>query len=86
MIPDAAHWVTGGLIPGPSTGRPMGGIGGNEYVGAPLGTTGPSLAGANAGYNGAPQSNGSFTLSPYVQAARAATATRITPNTPAAGY
>jgi hypothetical protein len=46
MVPDAAHWVTAGLIPGPQTGR-MQGVNGGPYAGVA-----PTLAGANAGYGG----------------------------------
>ena len=49
MIPDAAHWVTGGLFPGPGGGRQVG-VNGGPYAGVA-----PTLAGANAGYGGAVQ-------------------------------
>ena len=49
LIPDAAHWVTGGLIPGPGGGKQVG-VNGSAYAGVA-----PSLAGANAGYGGAVQ-------------------------------
>jgi hypothetical protein len=50
MVPDAAHWVTAGLIPGPGGPGRMQGVNGGPYAGVA-----PTLAGANAGYGGAVQ-------------------------------
>lgn len=74
MIPDAAHWVTGGLFPGPGGGRQVG-VNGGPYAGVA-----PTLAGANAGYGGAVQTGANpyataTPVNPYAAAARQASGT-----------